>query len=249
MLNLQHLSKAYLNNGKKIEAIGDVSADIHEREFVAFLGPSGCGKTTLLRCIAGTDPLSGGKVLLNGKENKNTHGEIGMVFQDFSLFPWLTVEQNIEFGLKVKKMPHKEREKVVKHFLQMTGLSDFRQAYPNSLSGGMKQRVAIARTLANDPVIILMDEPFASLDSLTRASMQEFLTGLWEESHKTVIFVTHDVEEAIFLADTIHILSRSPTTIKETFKVPFKRPRQHALKHGKEFFDFKNEVLNSLERQ
>lgn len=248
MLNIKNISKTYEDDIKRVEAIKNIKADIKEREFVVFVGPSGCGKTTLLKCIAGILKPTKGEIIIDGKRITKPDKSIGMVFQDFSLFPWLTVKENIEFGLKIRGISIKERNKIVEHYLNVTGLKEFSNTYPKSLSGGMKQRVAIARTLANNPKVILMDEPFGSLDSLTRASMQEFLTNLWEKEHKTVIFVTHDVEEALFLSNKIHVLSKRPATIKISFDVKFKRPRKHTLKHSKEFFDFRNKIIDLLER-
>lgn len=248
MLSIQSLSVAYQERGSVVQAMSNVSVEIPDREFVAFVGPSGCGKTTLLRCIAGILKPTAGEVLLDGKLVNRPSTKIGMVFQDLSLFPWLTVRGNIEFGLKLSNTSSEDLKRTVEHYLEITGLKDSAHLYPRSLSGGMKQRVAIARTLANDPDVILMDEPFASLDSLTREAMQEFLTGLWEGSQKTVVFVTHDVGEAIFLANTVHVLTKSPASIKNSFPVKFERPRKHALKHSKEFFDLKNTVLDTLEK-
>lgn len=248
MLHIRSLSKAHQAGRKYVETMQDISVNIKDRDFVAFLGPSGSGKTTLLRCIAGILQPSSGEVQLDGNRITRPNAKIGMVFQDFSLFPWLTVRGNIEFGLRLRNITAVETSRIVDHYLRITDLQGSQHLYPKSLSGGMKQRVAVARTLANDPEVILMDEPFASLDSLTRESMQEFLTKLWEQENKTVIFVTHDVEEAVFLANTVHVFTRSPARMKQSFQIKFKRPREHALKHSKEFFDYKNRVLDTLER-
>ena len=249
MLSIRSLSKTYENGDKKTEAIENISVNIKEKDFVVFVGQSGCGKTTLLKCIAGILGPTKGDVILYGKKIVKPDKDIGMVFQDFSLFPWLTVKENIEFGLRIRGLNPKERIKIVEHYLNVTKLMDFAYAYPKSLSGGMKQRLAIARTLANDPELILMDEPFGSLDNITRTSMQEFLTNLWEKENKTIIFVTHDIEEAVFLGDKIYVMSKRPATIIKGFKVPFKRPRLHNLKHTEKFFAFKNKIALSLNHQ
>lgn len=247
MLQIKSLSKTYEELKKSIEVIRNLNINIKEKEFVVFVGPSGCGKTTLLKCVAGLIRPTKGEINLNNKNITKPDKDIGIVFQDFSLFPWLTVRENIEFGLKLKNLSKKKIDKVVDYYLEITGLKNFAGVYPKSLSGGMKQRVAIARTLANNPKIILMDEPFGSLDNLTRNKMQEFLTELWEKEDKTIIFVTHDVEEAIFLADKVHVLSKRPMTFIKTFKIPFKRLRKHGLKQTKQFFDLRNKISNLLE--
>lgn len=246
MLAIKNLSKVYRNNASKVEAVKDITIDIKDKEFVVFVGPSGCGKTTLLKCIAGILNTTKGEVKLENTKIVKPNMNIGMVFQDFSLFPWLTVKENIEFGLNIRNVSAKSRNEMLNHYLDITGLMEFKDTYPKDLSGGMQQRTAIARTLANNPRIILMDEPFGSLDNITRSSMQEFLTNLWEKQHKTIIFVTHDIEEAIFLADRIIVLSKRPATIIKEFKVPFKRPRIHELKHKQKFFAFKNSIAKFL---
>ncbi len=246
MLKVNKISKSYKNKEKIINVIKEISFNIKDGDFVSFVGPSGCGKTTLLKIISGILQADAGEIFVKDKKITKAGKDIGMVFQDFSLFPWLTVRDNISFGLKLKNTPRKEINKIVNHYLDITGLTDFANAYPNSLSGGMKQKVAIARTLANNPKIILMDEPFGSLDSLTRSSMQEFLTKLWEDEHKTILFVTHDVEEALFLSNKIYVLDKRPTKFKEEIDVDFKRSREHFLKHSKKFFDMRNRIIDLL---
>lgn len=246
MLAVKKLSKSYENGLRIVEAIKNIDFTAKEGEFLVFVGPSGCGKTTLLKCIAGIIPTTEGEVLMQTKEILAPNKNIGMVFQDFSLFPWLTVRENIEFGLKIRAVEQTEKNRITNQYLDITELTEFSDAYPKSLSGGMKQRVAIARTLANDPKVILMDEPFGSLDNLTRSGMQEFLTQLWEKDHKTVIFVTHDIEEALFLGDKIFVLSKRPASIVKELVVPFKRPRTHELKTMREFFELKNKIAKLL---
>lgn len=247
MLEIKNISKTYDNNGQLIETIKDFSLTIDEHKFIVLVGPSGCGKTTLLKIVAGLLEPSAGEVVLDGKKILEPDKERGMIFQSFSLFPWLTVKDNISFGLDLQNLSRKQKDKIVQHYLQIVGLSDFADAYPKNLSGGMQQRLAIARTLANNPKVLLMDEPFGSLDSQTRSKMQEFLTGLWEKDRKTILFVTHDVEEAIFLADTVYLMSQRPTEIKQVFNVPFVRPRLHELKYSQEFFELEKEIAQRLD--
>jgi len=246
MLKINKLSKNFQNGEKITEVIKDISFNIKRGNFVSFVGQSGCGKTTLLKIISGLIDKDQGEILVNDKKIFRASKDIGMIFQDFSLFPWLNVRENIAFGLRLKNISQEKINKIVNHYLEITGLKDFADAFPNSLSGGMKQRVAIARTLANDPQLILMDEPFGSLDNFTRSSMQEFLTNLWEKEHKTIIFVTHDIEEAIFLSNKVYLLSKRPTSIKKEFDVNFKRPRKHSLKKTKEFFDLRNKLTEEF---
>ncbi len=248
MLQLKHVSKTYTQNGQHVEAIKNLDLSVKECEFIALVGPSGCGKTTLLKIIAGLASPSGGEIFLDGKKILNPGKDRGLVFQQFTLFPWLTVRKNISFGLDLQNLGIKKKTGIIDHYLGMTGLNNFAEFYPKNLSGGMQQRVAIARTLANNPKILLMDEPFGSLDSQTRSQMQEFLTKLWEAEHQTILFITHDVSEAAFLADTVYVLSKRPMGIKQMFSVPFTRPRVHALKHTKEFFEFENKIAQELER-
>jgi len=246
MIKVTKLTKSFQNGEKINEVIRDISFNIKKGDFVSFVGPSGCGKTTLLKLISGLIDKEKGDILVNDKKVTKASKKIGMVFQDFSLFPWLNVRENISFGLRLKKTSQEKINKIVNHYLEITELKEFAESYPNSLSGGMKQRVAIARTLANNPQLILMDEPFGSLDNFTRSSMQEFLTRLWEKEHKTIIFVTHDIEEALFLSNKIYILSKRPTLIKKEFDVNFKRPRKHSLKKTKEFFDLRNKLTEEF---
>jgi len=199
-LELIRLSKTYISreNGKEVEALKDVDINIMEGEFVSLIGPSGCGKTTLLRIISGLERPSSGRILINGQDMREPWSQVGLVFQEFALFPWRTVRENIEFGLEMKGAPKEEREVKAEEYINRFGLDGFENRYPKELSGGMKQRVAIARTLVNNPKIILMDEPFGSLDSQTRVAQEEFLLKLWEGTKKTILFVTHNIDEALF---------------------------------------------------
>lgn len=247
MLEIKNLSKTYDNDGQLVKAVESISLTVENRQFVALVGPSGCGKTTILKVIAGLLEPTSGEVILEGEKILSPSKDRGLIFQTFSLFPWLTVKRNISFGLDLQNLSSQEKEKIIQHYLSITGLLDFANAYPKNLSGGMQQRLAIARTLANNPKILLMDEPFGSLDSQTRSKMQEFLTKLWEDDRKTILFVTHDVEEAIFLADTVYLLSQRPATIKQIFKVPFDRPRFYELKYSQEFFELEKEIAKKME--
>lgn len=248
MLELKNISKKFPQpDGSIIEAIADISLNIMQQDFVAIVGPSGCGKTTLLKIIAGLEKPNSGQLIFDNKEIKSASQERGVVFQNFSSFPWLSVAENIAFGLRLKNFPEQKVEQIVSHYLKVTDLEQFKNVYPSNLSGGMQQRVAIARTLANDPKILLMDEPFGSLDTQTRSRMQEFLAMLWEQNHKTVIFVTHDIEEAIFLADKVILLTQRPAKIEKEFNIEFSRPRTHDLKFSNDFFDLKKTILKTLE--
>jgi NitT/TauT family transport system ATP-binding protein len=217
-------------------------------EFRVLLGPSGCGKSTLLRLIAGLDRPDAGEVLVNGSPVHGPGKDRGMVFQKYTSFPWLTVAGNIAYGLKINGVAEKQRQETVAQLIQEIGLSGFENAYPETLSGGMQQRVAIARTLALRPSVILMDEPFGALDAQTRSEMQQLLLKVWEETASTILFVTHDVEEAIYLADRIFIMSAHPGTIIEDVQVPFDRPRDLGLKQRNEFHDLQNYVLGRLRK-
>ncbi len=206
-------------------ALEDINIEINEKEFICLVGPSGCGKTTLLRIIAGLDQASSGTVRLNDDVITAPSSKRGMVFQEYSLFPWRTVSENITFGPEMQEIPKDEQKKVADYYLKIVGLEQFRDAYPHELSGGMRQRVAIARALANDPSVLLMDEPFGALDAQTRNVMQKELLEIWEKTQKTIIFVTHSVDEAVYLADRIIVMSSRPGRISEDIKVEMKRPR------------------------
>lgn len=227
----------------RVEALSAVSFTVGEGEFLTLLGPSGCGKSTLLRIVAGLEEPTSGEVRLDGRPIAGPGPERGMVFQSYTLFPWLTVRQNIEFGLELKGVPRSERRAVADRYLNLIGLSGFENALPKNLSGGMKQRVAIARALANDPEVLLMDEPFGALDAQTRTVMQEVLLGAWEESRKTILFVTHDVEEAVFLADRVLVMTARPGRIKAIIEVGLPRPRPFSLKTTPEFLHLKEQAL------
>ena len=215
-------------------------------DFVAILGPSGCGKSTLLRIVAGLDRPSAGRVLLDGREVSGPGPDRGMVFQSYTLFPWLTVARNIAFGLRERGVPAAERERIVAAYVAKVGLAGFERHYPKQLSGGMQQRTAIARALANDPLILLLDEPFGALDNQTRSLMQELLLAIWEAERKTVLFVTHDIEEAIFLANRVVVMTARPGRIKADVAVPLPHPRDYRMKTGAEFSDLKARLVEEI---
>ena len=224
-LRVEGLSKTFQTPQGQIRALHELSFDIHRREFITVIGPSGCGKTTLIRILAGLDFPTSGQVLLKGKKVDGPSAEQGMVFQDYTLFPWLTVKKNVMFGLEVKGVARMRAEAEASEWLEMVGLSKFAEVYPSQLSGGMKQRVAIARSLANRPEILLLDEPFGALDAQTRSSMQAYLLSIWRNVDVTIFFVTHDLDEAIYLSDRILVLRANPGEIDELIEVPVPRPR------------------------
>ena len=216
------------------------------KQFSVIVGPSGCGKSSLLELIAGLKEPSGGRCLIDGKQISVPGADRGMVFQTYSLFPWLTVRKNIEFGPSVNGVPQRERADRSSHYIAAVGLSGFEDAYPSQLSGGMRQRVAIARALANDPEVLLMDEPFGALDSQTRAIMQQLLLNVWGEEHKTVLFVTHDIDEALFLGDVVYVMSARPGRIMDTIPVGLDRPRDYDIVTSVEFVELKRRIMTSL---
>ena len=255
---VRNVSRTFVTaNGGKVDALENINfeiADVYSREgrdvgeFRVLLGPSGCGKSTLLRLIAGLDHADAGEVLVNDQPVHGPGKERGMVFQKYTSFPWLTVAGNIAYGMKINGVPEAKCKETVAQLVQDVGLSGFENAYPDTLSGGMQQRVAIARTLALRPAVILMDEPFGALDAQTRGEMQQLLLKVWDESASTILFVTPDVEEAVYLADRIFVMSAHPGTIIEDVQVPFERPRELVLKERNEFHDLQNYVLSRLRR-
>ena len=209
-----------------VQALNDISYHVADGRFVSIVGPSGCGKTTLLRIIAGLEKPSTGHLLLEGKQIAYDVDRIGLVFQEYALFPWRTTLQNIELGLEMMNVPKKERRAAALDYIRSFELVDFENRYPHELSGGMQQRVAIARTLITDPKLVLMDEPFGSLDSQTRNNLQAFLLGLWRKQKVTIIFVTHNVDEAVFLSDEVLVFSKRPARIVDRFDITAPRPRE-----------------------
>ena len=224
-LRVEDLSKKFDTPKGEILALNKINLQIHRREFITVIGPSGCGKTTLIRILAGLDFPTSGNVLLEGKKMEGPSAERGMVFQDYTLFPWLSVKKNVMFGLEIKGLGSMKAEAEAMEWLEIVGLAKFADAYPGQLSGGMKQRVAIARSLANRPEILFLDEPFGALDAQTRASMQAYLLKIWQNVDVTIFFVTHDLDEAVYLSDRILVLRANPGEIDELIEVPVPRPR------------------------
>jgi len=235
--------------GLLVMAVDDLSLEVADREFISIVGPSGCGKSTLLRIAAGLVEPTSGAVYLDGRRIEGPSADRGMVFQSYTLFPWLTVLGNVEFGLEIKRMPAAQRTKVAREYIEMVGLTGFERHYPKELSGGMMQRVAIARALANDPEVLLMDEPFGALDAQTRIIMQELLVNLWQRTPKTILFVTHDIDEAIFLSERVYIMTARPGRIKQVLEVRLPSPRTLDLITSPGFIDMKRTVLASIKEE
>lgn len=241
---LKNVSKKFISQGKELEVVKDINLTVEDREFLCLLGPSGCGKTTILRMIAGLDFPTKGEISENGQPVTGPSPGRGFVFQQYSLFPWRNVLDNIAFGPEVRGVNTEERYQNARNYIEMVGLSNFEDSYPHELSGGMKQRVAIARALANDPLDLLMDEPFAALDVMTRHKLQEELVRIWQDENKTIIFVTHNVDEAVFLADRVVVLSKFPGTIINSFQIELERIRD---RNSSEFIALKKEITKLLE--
>ena len=230
-----------------VQVLDDIHYHVDDGRFVSIVGPSGCGKTTLLRIIAGLENPSAGNLMLDGRKISRDVDRIGLVFQEYALFPWRTTLQNIELGLEMTDIPRKERRKAAMDYIRSFGLADFENRYPHELSGGMQQRVAIARTLITDPKVVLMDEPFGSLDSQTRNNLQAFLLGLWQRKNVTIIFVTHNVDEAVFLSDEVLVFSKRPARIVARFEISAQRPRERTSKECNQIRKMILDVLNPQE--
>ena len=247
LLSIQGVSRTFVSpKGQTTQALLPVDFDVAENDFVTILGPSGCGKSTMLRIVAGLDHPTSGRVLLGGRPVEGPGADRGMVFQSYTLFPWLTIEQNIRFGLRERGMPEAQQKERAAYFIAKVGLRGFEQHFPKQLSGGMQQRTAIARALANDPKILLMDEPFGALDNQTRVLMQELLLGIWEAERKTVLFVTHDIDEAIFMANRVAVFSARPGRIKTELAVDLPHPGHYTIKTSPEFMDLKARLTEEI---
>ena len=243
---IKDVSKVYHSVKGDNLAMENVNLNVLENEFVCIVGPSGCGKSTLLRMIGGLDEATGGSIIVKDKEIIGPGVDRGMVFQSYTLFPWMTVEDNIRFGLKLKKMPKDEQDKILDKYLKVTKLEKFKNNYPKELSGGMKQRVAIARALANSPEVILMDEPFGALDPQTKSEMQLLMREIWQVEKPTIIFVTHDIDEATFLGSKVVVITERPGTVKEEVRVLLPYNRTLELKETKEFLKIRKYVNNLI---
>jgi NitT/TauT family transport system ATP-binding protein len=246
ILSIKDLGKSFITDDGELVAIDGFDLEVEDGEFISLLGPSGCGKTTILRMVAGLDEPTDGKMLLNGREITGPGPDRGMVFQEFALFPWRTVRRNIEFGMEVSRVPKEERHDRAQRYLEFVGLKGFENAHPHELSGGMRQRVAIARALANKPEMLLMDEPFGSLDAQTRNLMQKELLRVTRKARKTVLFVTHSVDEAVYLSDRIVVLTARPAKIKNIYKIDWPKPRDRA---NVEFAALRKKILEELESE
>jgi NitT/TauT family transport system ATP-binding protein/sulfonate transport system ATP-binding protein len=247
-LAIENVSRTFpgTGSGEPVKALQPTDLSVNANDFITILGPSGCGKSTLLRIVAGLDRPSTGRVLLDGRAVTRPGPDRGMVFQSYTLFPWLTVADNIAFGLREKGTPEKERREIVASYVDLVGLKGFENHWPKQLSGGMQQRTAIARALANDPEILLLDEPFGALDNQTRGLMQELLLGIWEKRQKTVLFVTHDIEEAIFMASRVIVMSARPGRIKSDLAVDLPHPRLYTIKTSLEFSALKARLTEEI---
>lgn len=234
-IDIKNLGVVFNAGGNTVEAVSSVSMDVKPGEFVSLIGPSGCGKSTLLNIVAGFVKATSGDALLDGAPIRGPGSDRGVVFQQYSLFPWLSVRKNVEFGLKMKGVPAAQRVPQARTLLGLAGLLAFENHYPDQLSGGMKQRVGIVRALATSPQVLLMDEPFGALDAQTRVVMQEILTNMWQQFRISVLFVTHDIDESIFLSDKIYVMTARPGRIKAEIKVPLPRPRTPEMTYTPEF--------------
>jgi len=246
LLEVAHLAKVFPGDGRggPVPVFEDLGLAVARGEFVSLVGPSGCGKTTLLRIVAGLERATSGEVRLEERPLAGTDPRVGLVFQEYALFPWRSLLANVEVGLEIRGVPAPERRAAALGYVEAFGLAGFERKYPKELSGGMKQRVAIARTLITNPELVLMDEPFGSLDSQTRNTLQEFLLGLWQQRRDTVVFVTHNVDEAVYLSDRIAVFSPRPARIRGVFEVDLPRPRDRT---GEAANRVRREVLRCLE--
>ena len=245
-LSVDAVSLTYGTGAKRVLALDGISFEVRPNEFTVIVGPSGCGKSSLLYIAAGLTETTGGEIRANDRPVNGPGADRGMVFQSYTLFPWLTVRNNVEYGLRRKGLAAPERRGIAERYLREIGLTAFTDHYPKQLSGGMMQRVAIARALANDPDILLMDEPFGALDSQTRHSMQKLLLRVWEQSHKTVAFVTHDIDEAILLGDRVIVMTARPGRVKADITITIPRPRHPEIALEPEFIALKRRIIEEL---
>ncbi|MDN3516478.1 ABC transporter ATP-binding protein [Aquisalimonas lutea] len=245
------VSKTFDTDNGPLTVVDDVSFSVGDGDFISLVGPSGCGKTTMLNMVAGFMQPSAGTVTLDGEPIRGPGAERGMMFQDYGVFPWLSVEDNIAFGLKLKanRVSAAERRRTVDHFMELMGLAEFRKAYPKTLSGGMRQRLALARAYAVNPQFLLMDEPFGALDAQTRTAMQDLLLNVMGEVRKTVMLITHSVEEALYLSSRMLVISARPSRIRRVIEVPFPFPRTEALRDAPEFAELRSEVRDMVMRE
>ncbi|WP_109032299.1 ABC transporter ATP-binding protein [Streptomyces rubrogriseus] len=248
-ISVQHVTKTFSLGRETFTALDDVSLDIANHEFVTVVGPSGCGKSTLMNILAGLETPTSGRALVDGAPVSGPGPERGVIFQQYALFPWLTVRQNVEFGLRTTGVPKRERRARAEHFIELVGLERFADALPKTLSGGMRQRCAIARAYAVDPSILLMDEPFGALDALTRVKLQEQLLKTWSQDRRTVLFITHDVDEAVFLANRVVVMAARPGRVYDVVDVDPVIERDEAFRLSPEFAALRNRVWHSVYHQ
>lgn len=245
-LEISQLHKHFATKGESLVALKDIHIHVETGEFVCVVGASGSGKSTLLRLVAGLDFPTHGSIKVDYEPVIGPGADRGMVFQKYTLYPWMTVQQNVEFGLKLLNVPKKERREIASHYLHIVGLVKFAQSLPKELSGGMKQRVAIARALATKPKILLMDEPFGALDIQTKENMQQFLLGIWAQTGCTILMITHDVREAVFLSQRIYVLSARPGTVKQEFKINLPATRDYRIKRQASFHQQADQIFDLL---
>ncbi len=246
LLEVQQVVKEFSRQGRAVRALDGIDLTVNEGEFVAIVGPSGCGKTTLLHMLGGFVAVDGGAILLDGKKIGAPGPDRGVIFQDYALFPWRTAHGNVMWPLEIRGLPKAERAAIADRYLDLVHLQGFRDHYPAELSGGMKQRVALARVLVLDPRILLMDEPFGALDSQTRELMQEELLEIWGKTGKTVIFITHDIDEAIYLSDRVVVMTARPGKVKEELRIALERPRRLDVKKTAEYISYRNRIWDLL---
>ena len=243
-IEIKNINKSFDGRGKNLSVLENINLEINDGELICLLGPSGCGKTTLLRLIAGLDQPTSGEIVANGELVEKPSGDRAVIFQQYSLFPWLTVLQNVTFGLEISGGSKEENIQAAERYLKSVGLLEFKDSYPHELSGGMKQRVAIIRSLLNHSPILLMDEPFSALDMQNRHKLQSQLIGVWKRFENTIVFVTHDVDEAVYLADKIVIMGKNPGRIDKVIEVDIERPRK---RDSKEFIALQESIVENLD--
>jgi NitT/TauT family transport system ATP-binding protein len=249
MITVDRVHKTFPLKGEEFVALGDVSLELADNEFVTVVGPSGCGKTTLMNILAGLETPTSGRAMVDGRTVTGPGPERGVIFQQYALFPWLTVRKNVEFGLRTAGVRAAKRREIADHFIDLVGLGQFAEALPKTLSGGMKQRVAIARAYAVNPSILLMDEPFGAVDALTRVRLQEQLLATWSQEKRTVVFITHDVDEAVFLANRVVVMAARPGRIVEIVDVDLPYPRTEELRLSPAFTALRNRVWSAVYHQ
>jgi NitT/TauT family transport system ATP-binding protein len=249
VIRIDNIAMRYERGGDVVDALGGLSLDVFEGEILCIVGCSGCGKSTLLSLIAGFQQPTGGRILLHDAPITGIDTRCGMIFQEYALFPWKTVQRNVEFGLKMKRIPPKVRCRTAQHFIKLVGLDGFENAYPAELSGGMRQRAALARSLANDPEILLMDEPFAAVDAMTRQLLQDQLIEIVAKTRKTVIFVTHSIDEALILSDRIAVFSSRPGRVKVSLENDLPKPRSAAAQLTPRYLELKSRIWDSVQEE